>query len=191
MDENNVWFTELLTELSKIMGVDLDITRPNDVCEFLMPTKDIEDETKICLFDLINYLCSDERNLISMAVAMNMPYFAQKARPNNKYKAIARLELDLLDCKDEEIRHYIKHDEYEKMDTTYCPHAVRSGYCAPIPTTLLGLDISDYLTDPENPVVAYVIKLFKDKRINNLNVLGSDVSLWSIMRANPNNPKLD
>lgn len=191
MDENNGWFTELLTELSKIMDVDLDITRPNDVCEFLMPTKDIEDETKICLFDLINYLGSNERNLISMAVAMQMPYFAEKAKLKNKYKAIARLELDLLGCKDEEIRYYIRHDKYEEMDTTYCPNAVRCGNFAPIPTTLLGLDISDYLTEPENPVVAYVIKLFKDKRINDLNVLGTDVSPWSIMGANPNNPRLD
>ena len=191
MDENNKWFTELLTELSNIMGVDLDITRPNDVCEFLMPTKDIEDETKICLLDFLNYLGSNERSLISMAVAMQMPYFAQKARPKNKYKALARLELDLLDCKNEEIRHYIKHNKFEEMDTTYCPNAVRSEYYAPVPTTLLGLDISNYLTDPENPVVSYVIKLFKDKRICNLDFLGTDVSPWSIMGANPNTPKLD
>lgn len=191
MDENNLWLTDVLTELSKIMGVELDITRPNDVAEFLMPIKDIEDETRICLFDLLNYLGGPGRNLISMAISMHMPYFAQKAKLNNKSKALARLELDLLDCKDEEIRYYMQHNKFEEMDTTYCPTAVRKEYYAPVPTTLLGRDISDYLTDPENPVVAYVIKLFKDKRISNVEFLGTDLSPWTIMGENPDTPRLD
>lgn len=190
MDEKNLWLPEVLAEYAKIKGIELDISRPVDVAETLMPTKDIPDETKICLYDLLEYLTSDGRKMISMAISMQMPYFAGKAVLNNKFKALAKLEMELLNRNDEDIKYYLKHNRSEEMDTRFCPlHKKRTGY-APVPTILLGLEISDYLTNPENSLVDYVIRLFKDKRFNKLDFLGEDVSPWNIITQN-GGPKLD
>lgn len=107
MDEKNLWLPEVLTEYAKVKGTQLDISRPVDVAETLMPTKDIYDETKMCLYDLLEYLTSDGRKMISMALAMHMPYFAEKAPLNNKFKALARLEMELLNRNDEDIKYYL------------------------------------------------------------------------------------
>lgn len=190
MDEKNLWLPEVLTEYAKVKGTQLDISRPVDVAETLMPTKDIYDETKMCLYDFLEYLTSDGRKMISMALAMHMPYFAEKAPLNNKFKALAKLEMELLNRNDEDIKYYLRHNKMEEMDTRFCPpHKKRTGY-APVPTVLLDLDISDYLTDPENPLVDFVIKLYKDKRFNELELLGEDISPWNIVPKS-DGPKLD
>lgn len=192
MKQNELWLKDVLSEFAKVRGIELDVSRPVDVCEFLMPTVDIPDETKICLFDLLTYLTSGERHLISMAVSMSMPYFVQKAYPSmsNKQKALARLELNLLNSNDEEIMYYLRHNKLEEQDRKYCPLAnVREGY-APVPTTLIGIDLSEYLLSPNDPVVAYVTGLFKDKRFGSVEVLGEDISPWSFIDNN-SGPKLD
>lgn len=180
MDENNSWFTELVNEYARIKGIELDITRPNDLCEVLMPTKDIPDETKICLYDLIEYLTSEGRSMLLMAISMGIPYLAENAKRafNNKFKALARLELELIECKDERISYLMGHNEYEEMETKFCPIDKRRTGKAPVPTTLLGIDLSDYLTEPTNPLVDFVIRKFKDKNLTSVEAFGSDVNPW-------------
>ncbi len=184
------WFTNAILDLSRIQGVSIDLTRPNDVAEFLMPTADIPDETKICLFDLLSYLTSDGRQTLMLGVSMHMPYFASKAALNNTGKALARLELSLLNCEDAEIIHYMKHNIFEEMDMTYrSALQKRTGY-APVPTTLLGIPIEDYVLNPENEIVKYVHSLFKDKNISDVQVLGESVNPWQIKKPDGNGQNL-
>lgn len=190
MEENNLWLPEVLTQYAKIKGIDLDISRPNDVAEILLPTKDIPDEAKICLYDLIEYLTSNGRKMLSVSLSLHIPYFAENAGLNNKYKALARLEMELLNRNDEDIQFYLQHNDYEEQDTRFIIPTFRRKGLAPIPTTLLGLDISDYLTDPENPLVDFVINLFKDKRFNKTQILGEDINPWDNHQTS-DGPKLD
>lgn len=188
MPEN--WFTEAILNLAKIRGENIDLTRPNDVCEFLMPTKDIPDETKICLFDLLGYLTCEGRQLVQMSISLHMPYFASKAGLNNTQKALARLELEYLNCKDEEVLRYMEHNIFEEMDMTYrSALQKRTGY-APVPKTLLGIPLEDYILNPDNEIVKYVIALFKDKRISDVQVLGEDANPWTIKKPDSDGPEL-
>ena len=187
--ENSFWLPEILKEYATIKDIQIDLSRPNDVAQLIMPSKDIGDETKICLYDFLTYLTSDGRKMISLAISMEMPYFAEKARLNNKGKALARLELELLGRKNEDVEHYLKHNRFEEMDTRYFNTVQkRTGY-APVPTTLLDLDITECLENPEDPVASFIIKMFKDKRFNSLKILNEDVSPWANIQDNI--PKLN
>lgn len=42
--ENN-WILEIINKVAEIKGVSVDTARPMDLCEFLMPTEDILDES--------------------------------------------------------------------------------------------------------------------------------------------------
>ncbi len=187
--ENSFWLPQILKEYAIIKGIQIDLSRPNDVAQLIMPSKDIEDETKICLYDFLTYLTSEGRKMVSLAVSMEMPYFAEKAKLDNKGKALARLELELLDRKNEEVEHYLKHNRFEEMDTRFFYRTQkRTGY-APVPTTLLGLGINECLENPEDPVASFIIKMFKDKRFNSLKIFDEEVSPWANIQDN--GPKLN
>lgn len=187
---NNEWLAEILVEYASLKGVNIDITRPVDGAELMMPSKDVGDETKICFYDFIEYLTSDERGAISMAITLDMPYFAEKARLKNKGKALARLEMELLNRRNEQIEYYLRHDKFEEMDARFVqPWKKRTGF-APIPTTLLGEDINECLVSPDSPISRFIIKMFKDKRFNEVKVLGEVISPWKNNQDN-DGPKLN
>ena len=77
---------------------------------------------------------------------------------NNKFRALARLECQLLNCNDERILHYIEHDKIQ-FDNG-------KAIIVPVPDTLLNVRIEDYITNTENELISYVIGLFKNKDLN-------------------------
>ena len=68
----------IITELSKIIGVPVNIENPTEVAEFMMPMSDLNIQNKICLFELLSYLTCDERDLLKSAILLKMPYLAKK-----------------------------------------------------------------------------------------------------------------
>lgn len=167
--QNNDSFITIVQDLAKIMGVELDITRPNDLCEFLVPAKEFFDKDKISLYDLINYLGSNQRSALKMAVALNMPYFIEKAPMPAKFRALARLECELAHVEDQAILWYISHENY-------CLPEDELGQVEP--TTLMHRDISEFLNNQDDELIAYVIGLFQNKELNNLEVMGMPIDIF-------------
>lgn len=152
-DEENL-VARVISELSEIRGEKVDISRPNDVAEFLCPAKDFGKEDKISLYDLLNYLTSPQRGSFLQSIAYDIPYFLEKSPMNNKYKALARLECQMLNITDEEILYYLEHDEYEGNGV--------------LPEVLCDKVINDYLVNQDEKETAYIRGLFQDKKINRM-----------------------
>ncbi len=166
--ENN-WILEIINKIAEMKGVSVDTTRPMDLCEFLMPTEDIPDESKICLYYLLEYLVSKERQMLHMALALDMPYFLEKAYMNNTYKALARIELSLKRCEDERFLYYLKHNRIEKMDRRFRSHVPERTEFALEIKTLLSLPIETFYSSLEHPLVAYLKELFENEELQTMN----------------------
>lgn len=160
-DKNDNWFIAILSDIAKIQNVDLDFSRPNDVCEFLVPTKDFNDQEKISLYDLLNYITSEVRATLNMGIMLDMPYFIENATNamNNKYKALARLECRLTGCNDEEILNELRHEDEEYVDGRFVE-------CKK-PKTLMDINLEEFKENSDNKLIEYIIELFKNEGLTN------------------------
>lgn len=152
---------KFIHELSEIKGEKVDIKRPNDVAEFLCPAEDFGKEDKISLYDLLNYLASPERNALLQSIAFDMPYFLEKAPMNNKYKALARLECQMLGVSEEAILYYLQHDDHKVSEDGVIVSCL-------LPEVLCDKRINDYLVYPEDKEISYMRGLFQDEKINKM-----------------------
>lgn len=159
--EEKSYLTRIIRELSEIRGQKVDMKRPIEVAEFLCPTKDFEKEDKISLYDLLNYLVSEERSSFLCAVARDIPYFLSKTPMNNKYKALARLECQMLNVSNEAILYYLQHDNHKVSEDGIISTCLQ-------PEVLCDKRIYDYLVNVEDKEISYIIGLFQDERINKM-----------------------
>ena len=169
MDKNtNSFLVSIINEISRIKGISVDITRPNDVAEFLVPANEWDDDEKMSLYDLLNYLGSSNRNFLKLAITMQMPYYVEKLTMSNKEKALARIECDLIGCQDEAITYYLKHDRY----------VLENGEAreSKEPLTLMGIDIKEFKDGADNELVNYIIELFKDSELSKISILGTEIN---------------
>lgn len=150
-EKDNV-VARVIRELSEIKGEEVDINRPNEVAEFLCPAEEFGKEDKISLYDLLNYLTSLQRSALLQTVAYDMPYFLEKSPMNNKYKALARLECEMLQVHDEAILYYLEHDKYEGEGI--------------LPEVLCDRRMNDFLVYSEDTEISYIQGLFQDSSIN-------------------------
>ncbi len=156
--EEKSYLTRIIRELSEIRGQKVDMKMPVEVAEFLCPKEDFGKEDNISLYDLLNYLVSEERNSFLCAVAYNIPYFLAKTPMNNKYKAMARLEYQMLGMDNPSIWYYIEHTN----NKVYEDGTIEK---APNPEVLCNKIIYDYLVDVDNKEISYIRGLFRDEKI--------------------------
>lgn len=159
--EEESFFTRIIRELSEIKGKKVDVKRLVEVAEFLYPEKDFEKEDKISLYDLLNYLVSEERGSFLCAVARDVPYFLSKTPMNNKYKALARLECQMLGVSEEAILYYLQHDNHKVSEDGVIVSCL-------LPEALCDKRINDYLVDLEDKEISYIKGLFQDEKINKM-----------------------
>lgn len=159
--EEESFLTRIIRELSEIRGKKVDVKRPVEVAEFLYPEKDFEKEDKISLYDLLNYLVSEERGSFLCAVAHDVPYFLSKTPMNNKYKALARLECQMLGVSEEAILYYLQHNDHKVSEDGIIVSCL-------LPEVLCDKRINDYLVDPEDKEISFMRGLFQDEKINRM-----------------------
>lgn len=179
----DLWIIDVINKIADAMGVSVDIARPNDTCEFLMPTEDIPDESKVCLYDIIEYLTSDDRKMMYMSLAWNMPYYIEHTNISNVFRALARLELHYKGCTDSTILHYVEHNKYKRMDMRFRSHLQERQGTAPEITTILGLPVETFYNDEDNKIVSCLIELFSDETLRQKN-FGGAFLLVSILNGN-------